>query len=188
MKKLIGFMLVLQILLCFGLAAAQESEVDINSLDYIDAVKMITEKELKNKAENIVIGKSTYGKAKEKADNVTIQYLATESYWDSTDFVRTAFSHYVNICSQAYEHEDAIEIYFQVKAEVTDSNGWPAAKTLIYLLMPIENFEQYNWAELKNINLNYKDFQKHCKTFSIQSPIEYDFDVNKFYYLGESGK
>ena len=151
---------------------------DINSMTYIDAVKYIAEKELKNDGENLKITTSYYD-----GDNIMINYLV-KSYWDGSDFVRKAFSHYVNVCKEAYTHKDAIEIYFNVDGVLIDSKGQEEVRTLIYLIMPIENFRTYNWENLKMRNLDFNQISQDCKIFNIKRPLINDFDESKFYYLG----
>ena len=180
MKKLIGFMLVLQILFCVGISAGFDETVEINTLDYIDAVHRIAEKELEGKADNLVVSKANF-----RGKVIKVEYVSTESLWDNTDFVRTAFSHYVDICKEAYAHKDAIEIYFNVKAVVNDSTGWPETKTLIYLLMSIDKFNTYDWDDLPNKKLDFKAVSKDCKIFNLMQPLSFDFDVNNFYYIGK---
>ena len=180
MKKLIGFMLILQILFCVGISAGYDETVDINTLDYIDAVQLIAKQELEGKADNLVVSKSNF-----RGKVIKVEYVSTEPIWDSTDFVRTAFSHYVDICKEAYVHKDAIEIYFNVKAVVNDSTGWPETKTLIYLLMSIDKFNTYDWDNLPNKKLDFKAVSKDCKIFNLMQPLSFDFDVNNFYYIGK---
>ena len=158
-----------------------EKETNTNQdKKYIDIVKEVAEKELKNKADNIEVTESYYD-----GENIAIHYLVKESVWDSSDFVRTAFTHYVNICRELYDRKDAIDIYFNVDGVIVDGKGNEETRTLIYLVMPKDKFATYNWDNLKMTNLDFEMVKNDCKIFNIKRPISNDFDETKFYYTGK---
>lgn len=145
--------------------------------EYIDVVKELVEKELKNKAKDITITNST-----EQGECIKVQYFVTESAWDETDFVRDGFSHYVNVCRDAYTEANAKDIYFCIDGEITDGKGNKETRTLIYLDMPIDKFNTYNWKELDCVNLDYDMVAGDCNIFMIKRPIDGNWNPADFYY------
>lgn len=176
MKKIITIVLV--ILFLGGCGSGKKTEKDINEMEYIDAVKYLTEKELRSSEikEIVVENSNTF------ADCIDITYLSEESTKNETDFVNQSFSYYVDICREAYTHKDALPIYFHVDGTLIDQKGNKERRTLIYLMMDIDKFNTYKWENLKFQNLNFDLVSSDCVYFLIKKPTATTFDPSEFKY------
>lgn len=176
MKKIITLFLIIFVL--SGCNGNKETVRDISEMEYIDALKYLTEKELRSsEIKEIVVENS-----KTFADCIDITYLSEESTKDETDFVNRSFSYYVNICREAYTHKDALPIYFHVDGTLIDQKGNKERRTLIYLMMDIDKFNTYNWENLKYQNLDFDLVSSDCVYFLIKKPTITTFDPSGFMY------
>lgn len=113
---------------------------------------------------------------------ITLHY--DETSWDETRFCSDCLTDYINLCKQAYEIDGINKVEYYVFCNFIDSKGNENSEKAFVICMPKDNFDTYNWDNMKYKTGSYSQIESDCEQLGIHAGIKKNVDFNEVYYKG----
>jgi len=114
--------------------------------------------------------------------SITLHY--DEASWNETGFIVSCLSDYINICRDAYTLDGITEIEYYVYCDFTDTKGNVSSQKAFAISMKKENFDTYNWDNLKGNSKAYSQIESDCEFLDIHAGIRSQVNFDKVFYAG----
>lgn len=114
-----------------------------------------------------------------------ITYHYDEEEWDETSFITSCLSDYINLCLRAYEIDDVQELKLYVFTDLKDTKGHIDSEKGFSIYMPRENFETFDWSNLKNTIIDFNTIESECEFLTIHPGIKGNVNFDKIMYIGK---
>lgn len=116
--------------------------------------------------------------------NISITLHYDDASWNETGFVVSCLTDYINICKEAYTIEGITKVEYYVFCDFTDVKGNPKTEKGFAICMIKENFETYNWDNIKGRSDAYPQIEKDCEYIDIHAGIRKNVNFDKVFYAG----
>jgi flagellar biosynthesis GTPase FlhF len=102
-------------------------------------------------------------------------------YWDSNDYVRTAYSLLVGYGKEAFKIEGVDTVQIVLKSTFTDKYGKKSEEVAVRLTIEEGEFQKYNWENLKTFKSVYSQMIEATETHYVHPAIFKNVNTNDLY-------
>lgn len=115
-------------------------------------------------------------------DKVAILTKTEESSWDENSLVRDAYTTFVKYGREAFKLDGVDHVMVNLNTTFTDSYGNNKTDTAVVVEMTKENFQKFNWDNLKYTPVS-QQIETASEQYYIYPSIEKKLDTSKLYLV-----
>lgn len=120
----------------------------------------------------------------DNGSKIKISLHYDDTSWNETRLCCACLSDYINLCKQAYEIDGIDKIEYYVFIDFIDSRGNEISEKGFAICMTKDNFNKYNWDNMKCITGTYPQIESDCEFLDIHAGLKKNVDFNEVYYKG----
>lgn len=117
------------------------------------------------------------------SEGYKISYNYDSGAWDETGLISGCLSDYINLCKEAYQMDDINKIELYVFCKMTDARGNEDYQKAFAISMPKENYDKYDWDNIKGAKGKYDVINEDCDLLDIHEGIKKNIDLNNIIYF-----
>lgn len=120
----------------------------------------------------------------EGAESLKISLHYDDTAWNETRLICSCLTDYIKLCKELYQKDEITKVEYYVFCNLIDSKGNEKSEKGFAMCMTKENFETFNWENLKCVTGSYTQIEADSEYIDIHAGIKKNVDFDKVYYKG----